>query len=503
VSRLALRAPRSLRARLVLWVGLIMAIVLVGFSSAVYAILHRSLSDQIAASLAERAQQVSRTVGQGGFHPRLHGREPPDIPPPETFSSADTFVQVSSLDGQILRPPFESSETTLPLPESTLARVRDGQSVYETVRIDGERVGVYSTPMSVRGQIIGVVQVGRSVGFADRALSQLRLLAGLGLLLALALAVLGVSLMTGATLRPLERLIHTAESVGSSRDLSRRVATPGSDDEVGRLAVTFNRMLSRLQASDAHLRETLESQRRFVADASHELRTPLTAIRGNAGMLRSVAEMSPEDRAESIEEIHREAERMSRLVGDLLALARADAGRELRREPVNLAALVRGVAAQAARLSDGREVAVDAQGPVAVAGDPDALRQLALILLDNAVKYTPPGGRITVRLDAGDGEARLTVADTGIGIAAEHLPHIFERFYQADPARTEGGTGLGLAIARWIAEQHGGHIEVDSTPGQGSTFTVSLPATPSDPSPSASPARQPSGSVTPAAARRA
>ncbi|MDP9351781.1 MAG: HAMP domain-containing histidine kinase, partial [Chloroflexota bacterium] len=316
---------------------------------------------------------------------------------------------------------------------------------------------------------------GRSLGFADRALSHLRLLVGFGLLVALALAMFGLSVMTSTTLRPLERLIRTAESIGSSRDLSQRVDPPGTDDEVGRLAVTFNGMLSRLQASDVQLRESLESQRRFVADASHELRTPLTTIRGNAGMLRQVR-MAPEHRAEAIDEIHREAERMSRLVGYLLVLARADAGRELRREPVELAGLVQEVATQAARLADGREISTDVRESFTVVGDPDALRQLVVILLDNAVKYTPQGGSITVTLLGRGDDVRLSVADTGIGIGPEHLPHIFDRFYRVDPARSEGGTGLGLAIARWIAEQHGGRIEAESSPGRGSTFTVLLPA---------------------------
>ncbi len=503
MTRPAPYTPRGLRARLVLWVGLIIVAVLLAFSGAVYATLDRSLSGQIDGSLVERADQVNVAVKRELSRPHPHRRRHVNIPPPDTFASADTFVQVASLDGEVLRNPFDSSDTVLPRSESALAAVRSGRDAYETVRVNGERVRLYSSPLVVDGQVAGVVQVGRSLGFADRALSQLRLLAGLGLLIALSLAVLGVSLMAGATLRPLDRLIRTAESIGSSRDLSRRVEPPGSDDEVGRLAVTFNRMLSRLQSSDAQLREALESQRRFVADASHELRTPLTAIRGNAGMLRQVAEMSPEDRAEAIEEIHREAERMSRLVGDLLALARADAGRELKWEPVDLTRLVREVAAQAARLADGREVATETPAPVEVTGDPDALRQLALILLDNAVKYTPPGGRITVRIETSGGDARLTVADTGIGIAPEHLPRIFERFYRADPARTEGGTGLGLAIAHWVAEQHGGCIEVESAPGRGSTFTVSLPADPANPSPSAAPARQPAEPVPSVAVHRA
>lgn len=270
----------------------------------------------------------------------------------------------------------------------------------------------------------------------------------------------------------------SAESIGSFGDLSGRVTPPPTQDEVGRLAVTFNDMLSRLQASDVQLRETLETQRRFVADASHELRTPLTTIRGNSGMLRSVAEMTPEDREEAMDEIHQEAERMSRLVGQLLVLARADAGLVLRREPVELAPLTREAATQVSRLAPGRWIGVEEISPVTVMGDSDALRQVLLILLDNAIKYTPTDGTITVRLREQRDEARVTVSDTGIGIEPEHLPHVFERFYRADPARTAGGTGLGLSIAQWIAGQHGGRIEAESSPGRGSVFTVHLPKVP-------------------------
>ncbi len=393
------------------------------------------------------------------------------------------------MDGEVLGTSFNSEGEDLPLDEATLHAVRSGRPLYRTTRLGRESVAVYSAPISVGGRVVGVVQVGRSLGFVEGALSNLRFFAGLGLLAALLLSILGAFVMAGRTLRPLERLIRTAESISSSRDLSRRVDPPSSDDEVGRLAVTFNGMLSRLQSSDAQLRETLDAQRRFVADASHELRTPLTTIRGNAGMLRQVAEMTSEDRAEALAQIHSEAERMSRLVGDLLTLARADGGFVLRREPVNLAPLVEEVTAQARLLAADRRVDVNVPDRLVVAGDSDALRQVALILLENAIKYTEPDGQIEVRLELRDTEAYLTVTDTGAGIDAEHLPRIFDRFYRADPARSSGGTGLGLSIARWIVEQHGGRIEVETTPGKGSTFAVHLPRSLPDAADQAAPVR--------------
>ena len=253
---------------------------------------------------------------------------------------------------------------------------------------------------------------------------------------------------------------------------------------MGRLAATFNDMLDRLQSAYAALQSAnrrleaaLESQRRFVADASHELRTPLTTVRGNASLLRRFDALSPEDRQDAVAQIGAEAERMSRLVNDLLMLARADAGQLLERKPVALAPLIDDVAHQARVLAGGKlSVSVLRLGNVdaEVRGDADALRQLLLILVDNAIKYTPAGGSVTLGLrveqtGANQQTARITVIDTGAGIPREDLPHIFERFYRADRARRAGGTGLGLAIGKWIAEAHGGTISVESSPGAGST----------------------------------
>lgn len=312
-------------------------------------------------------------------------------------------------------------------------------------------------------------------------------------------AMLGL-LVARAALRPIARLTREAEQIGRSQDFGRRVTARGAD-EVARLATTFNEMLGQLQAAYAALQSgnerleaALESQRRFVADASHELRTPLTTVRGNASLLSRFEQLTPEDRRAVVEQISSESERMTRLVGDLLTLARADAGQSLKREPVELAPLIQDVAAQARTLAAGRAgeggeavaVSVLPLPEATVLGDPDALRQLLLVLLDNAIKYSAPTGSVTVglrvgQLQAGDREAKVSVVDTGIGIARDEAPLIFERFYRADRARRTGGTGLGLAIGKWIAEAHEGKIEVESEPGSGSIFTVTLPVRPADP----------------------
>jgi signal transduction histidine kinase len=283
-------------------------------------------------------------------------------------------------------------------------------------------------------------------------------------------------LLARAALRPIDRLAQAAQDIGAAQDFARRVPHRGPRDEVGRLAITFNEMLERLHAAYERLNAALAAQRRFVADASHELRTPLTSIRGNIGFLRRVEDMEPADREAALADLTSETERMSRLVNDLLTLARADSGQHLPKTTVQLLPLVREVARQARFLGDGEvEVSVDQVDEASLQGDSDHLKQLLLILADNAVKFSLPGGRVSLAARRQNGRLRLEVADSGVGIRSEDLARIFERFYRADPARSPGGAGLGLAIARWIVQEHDGSISVQSMPGQGSLFTVDLP----------------------------
>ena len=266
-------------------------------------------------------------------------------------------------------------------------------------------------------------------------------------------------------------MTRTARAIGHSADFSRRLEEPGEHDELGRLALTFNEML-------ADLDHAFTTQRRFLADASHELRTPLAAIRTNVEALLRGADADPEERDASLRAIARETDRMGRLVADLLALARADAGQPLVQKPVELDALLIEVYQQQRRLADGLNLSLGELEQVEIQGDPDRLKQLALNLVDNALRYTPPGGDVTLDVVREGDWAVLRVRDTGVGIPPLDLPHIFDRFYRVDRPRTRqaGGTGLGLAIAKWVAEAHGGRIDVESVVDKGSTFSVFLPA---------------------------
>ena len=374
--------------------------------------------------------------------------------------------------------------------------------------------------------------VGASLDRIDASVASLRWLAVIVTVVGAAATLLAGWLLARRALRPVAVLTDTAGAIAHSRSLERRVPVTGDHDELGKLASTFNDMLTSLE-------HAYRAQQRFVSDASHEMRAPLTAIQGNLDLLDRVPDMSPEDRQEAIGEARREAHRLSRLVADLLALARADAGVDMRREPVELDRVLLQAFSEARHFARGQQMEVEELEPAVVLGDADRLKQLFLILLDNATKYTPPTGHVAVKMrrvrqgtahrahqahqvasyhaaghqgnvygsqdgpggPGGPGEGiekaenvgnpgnvanlvnagnadhvEVEVSDNGIGIPAEDLAHVFERFYRADPARGRdpGGTGLGLAIAQWIVDQLGGEISIQSQPGVGTSVTVRL-----------------------------
>jgi heavy metal sensor kinase len=290
--------------------------------------------------------------------------------------------------------------------------------------------------------------------------------------LVLACCAAGSYWLAARSFAPMQRLAETARKIKAG-DLHQRVPVPPARDEVQYLAVTLNAMLDSLDHAFAR-------QRRFVADASHELRTPVAVIRNKAGIaLLETPQL--DETVTALSEIRTETERLTLLLTDLLTLARGDEGQaRFEREVVQLDRLVETVAATTEVLADERRIALTVQTPhpVTVVGDEARLIQVAMNLLDNAIRYTHPGGQVWVLVEQTDEEARLMVRDTGIGMAPEHLPHIFERFYRADPTRRRTGgssSGLGLSIVEWIVRAHGGSIDVESQVGRGSCFTVTLP----------------------------
>lgn len=464
----------TLRCRLTLWYTAVLAFTLLLLSGLIYALLSHYLEQEVGYSLASKAQEVVRSIKVKSRFLRQQGIILPDV---NVFSSPDTFLQVVDLEGEIVARSRNLGNQYLPVDEDTLAQVVKGSAFFETRQVGSQVLRLYNLPLYLGDQPVGLLQVGRLLHPILTILSRLRQIL---LLLSMLVLIIAASLgyfLARAALSPIDRMTHIAGEISEGRDLARRLPYEGPMDEVGRLAATFNGMLARLQSAYLRLEEAYAAQRRFVADVSHELRTPLTTIRGNIELLQHMAATGTPPEPEALADIASEAERMSRLLNNLLTLARADAGFTLERQPLDIGQLLQEVARQAPFLGQASfsfSGLSELEGCL-ILGNQDFLKQLFFILLDNAFKYTPHDGTVTLEATLQDKEIIISVADTGTGIPPEDLPRIFERFYRGEYSRRYGGTGLGLAIARWIVEQHGGKIEVESQPGQGSTFTLYLP----------------------------
>jgi heavy metal sensor kinase len=459
----------SIRLRLTLWYTLILSALLGVIGFAVFNVFAAALQDSADRKLDETVQQVLSVVSVTRLG---EVRIPVEA---NVFRSAGLYLQVIDPAGLIVRASSSSLLNLLLNPSALdLKEVNEMQPVRHDVYTDGSHLRVLTVPLGAAGQLIGYLQAGLSVDSNDQALAQLTRLLIQGWLAGVVLGGLGGAFLARQALRPIGTITNTAIAITNADDLSRRIPVPRTRDEVGKLADTFNHMLERLE-------KLFRSQQRFTADISHELRTPLTTIRGNVDLMRR---MRAADDA-SLDAIQSETERMTRMVGDLLLLAQADAGLPIRREPVSLDTLMLEVYRQLRIIAKEVNLSIGDEDVISVMGDPDRLKQLLINLTDNAIRYTPPGGSVVMGLKRVDGHAQFSVSDTGPGIPAEHLAHVFVRFYLADKARSRhasgesgavsGGAGLGLSIARWIVDSHGGRIEVKSEVGQGTTFLVSLP----------------------------
>jgi two-component system OmpR family sensor kinase len=467
----------SLRLRLALWYGALTGVVVLfvcGYGYAVHARAHYDQTDAVLHGVAERAVLDLRGMGAAGDTARAIAAS----------HALGAYVSVLGADGRVLAAAPE------PAPAVPAALLRAGRSqpaysglarlapalhegagtagVFGSITTRSGRWRVLARPDSLGGRVMSVAMPLAVIDHSVAAFGQLMLLmAAVGIAAAFVLGWL----VAGRALRPVASLTQAASHIARSRELARRVPERRSRDELATLARTFNEMLDSLQR--AHV-----AQQRFVADASHELRAPLTIIHANLELLRRGDALPPGERVSAILEAHTEAERLARLVADLLALARADAGLPIRRVPVELDRVLLDVVGEARHLTDGQRLEIAQVEPLVVDGDPDRLRQLVLILLDNAIRYTPAPGRVVVALRRAGTTAELEVRDEGVGIAAEDLPRVFERFYRADRARSRdpGGSGLGLAIAQWIVARHDGTVTLRSRPGEGTVAAVVLSA---------------------------
>jgi signal transduction histidine kinase len=421
------------------------------------------LPDSAAIKLKMGEQAFNQMVDSGDIL-----RKPLGAPLVANLASRDTQVAIYDMTGTLVME--GGSVSGVPAwPAPTSAQLQSGM-----VGVDARpqlRVVVVIVPIPIQQQVIGAVVVRSSLEATDAFLGTLRLYLAIGIAAAALIGILGGVWMTRRILQPLDHVADTATAIATG-DLNRRVGMSGKRNEIGQMATAFDSMVDQLG-------EALRAQRQFVADASHELRTPLTALNGMTEMLLLNADQdNPAARQRLLRQIRSELARMTRLVAELLELSRLDNAPHIQEAQVDLTALVREVVDSLRPAHPDRALVGPEGGAVMVCGDADRLRQVALNLIDNALKYTRPGGSVTVRVSVQGTAAEFVVIDDGEGIEPAALPHVFDRFYRADKSRSRavGGVGLGLAIARAIVVAHGGTISAFSEgSGKGSTFTVCLP----------------------------
>ncbi|RMF79044.1 MAG: sensor histidine kinase [Chloroflexi bacterium] len=464
----------TFRTKLVLWYSSLLVGIVVLVGAAVFAVVRWTLINSIDDTLEETAREVIANIYEGpGVLAEFGGAQTLIVPMPELdiFRASNVYVQAwdSVQDGT---PRLAASSDNLADFRTALdfAAVGKPQTQYSDVLIHGTEVRVLSQPVFFGDRLFGTIQVGASLETLNQATERL-----IGIMaVSLGIAVIGsVALgmwLSSRALKPIENITEAATKIANADDLSTRLPWDGPQDELGRLISVFNNMMERLE-------DLFKVQQRFVADVSHELRTPLTSVRGNLDLIKRYGMDT-----ESLEAIESETHRMTRMVEDLLLLAKADyGGLTLELEPLDLDTVFSEVYRDAWVLAKDRrlEIKISDFEPVRVMGHGDRIKQLLLNLIGNAIKFTPDDGRITLSLQRVGNHAIIVVQDTGIGIAPEDLEHIFDRFYQADESRarmSDGeSAGLGLAIAQWIVDAHGGTIRAESQPGRGSRFIVTLP----------------------------
>jgi signal transduction histidine kinase len=452
----------SLRLRFTLLYSTFMGGILLIFGAAVYILVNVILLNQVDTMLDvvwRDFAQVTTVDSMGELNL---------ISLPQLDMTSNAFVQVWGQDGKLIATSPSIAALTKSLDPAGLEA---GLSIYKDSYLNRAHLRVLSVPLQVNSRPIGTLQVGASLSVVDATRGNLLSMMTIIAVIAVLLAGLGSWIILGRALSPLEAISETVDQINRADDLSRRIPYQErveKDDEIGDLIVSFNQTLERLES-------LFTSQQRFLADVSHELRTPLTVIKGNVDLIRRMKQADEE----SLSSIDQEAGRLTRLVGGLLMLAQAESGKlTLVLAPVELDLLLTEVFTEMRVLAGSKiHVHLNEIDQVMVNGDRDRLKQVILNLASNAIQYTPQNGDVYLSLAKIGDQARIIIRDTGPGIPAEDLPHIFDRFYRAEKSRTRSttsGFGLGLSIAHWIVEHHSGQIKVESKEGKGTTFVIWL-----------------------------
>jgi two-component system, OmpR family, sensor kinase len=463
----------SLRWRLAIGIVVAFTITLLIIFFTMQVALGRLLTNDLDNGLSTDAQRVLAQVAVAGELDDA-GRLQRDIQANASTREDQTpFITViRDLDGNALLWTQGVQEQNLALTPEQLDAVLAGDVLKWTKDLPGDRqYRVRTQTLTLAGQPAGVIQVARVTETVTDPLNRLLIVLLVEGIVATAITVLVALWLSRDAVKPLQKVVDVAAEIQAS-DLTRRISARNQAEEVQKLADTFDAMLERLDAA-------FQEQRNFVMDVSHELRTPLTVLKGNIDVMLMDPALTRENR-EQYERMSSEVSRLIRLTSNLLYLASADAGREPERRPVELDVVCLEVLRQSRDLKQEVKVAMGNEDEAMVIGDRDQLKQMILNLVENAIKYTPPGGEVKLSLNRNGSTVDMSVSDTGPGIPPELLPNIFERFNRGENRGIMGGTGLGLAIASRIARAHGGDIRVDSTVGKGSEFTVSLPLAPED-----------------------
>ena len=461
-----------IRLRLTVWYFAVLAVVLSAFGIAAYVEMRHSIHRTVDEELQIRAegvhQLIVRNIARGAEDDLQEGlREHTEL------RQGGALLQVSDEQGNWLYRSPVMIDYAVPKLAPDSRNAVDFRAKIRTPKEDDAimPLRIWTTRVNVAGQTF-LIQSAFEMDDFYEALDHFELLLLISIPLLLVGAAAGGYWISTRALAPVDQITQTARTI-SAQNLSSRLVVPKTGDELQRLSETLNGMLARLEAGFKKITQ-------FTADASHELRTPVAVMRTRAELSLRKAR-SPEEYREVIAEVLNELEKTSDLIEQLMFLARADSGAEmLHFEKTNVSEVLREACHQGSALAEAKQVGFEEQIPddsMWIDGDATSLRRLFLILIDNAVKYTPSDGHVAVSLHRSNGFAVAEVRDTGIGIAENDLPNVFERFYRADKARTResGGVGLGLSIGRWITEVHDGEIEVESIPGRGSNFQVRLP----------------------------
>jgi two-component system OmpR family sensor kinase len=476
----------TLRLRLVIALVLLVAVGLAVFGVATYSLYssaeYERLDDQVRASIPIVTSQLLEQAGMG--RPRPPGEDPigPDGPGggvPPVVVPPGTYAELRDDSGAALGIVQLADTSVRPDLPDTLRPPGRGGRLFTTGSVGGEgeewRVSITGTNRPIGGSIVVAIPTTQ----VDESLNELVLIEVVAAAVLLGLLAVGSWLVLRRGLRPLEQMATSARSI-TAGDLSQRVAPADDRSEVGELGLALNTMLGDLETSFDERAATEQRLRQFLSDASHELRTPLTSIQGFAELFRLGADQDPEKLAISLRRIEEESARMKTLVDDLLLLARLDETRAPERAPVDLAVIAADTCRDAVAVQPDRPVTLDAPEPVVVAGDEDHLRQAVANLVTNAWTHTPEGTAIEVAAAIDDGQATIRVRDHGPGLDDDAVAHAFDRFWQANPARSGGGAGLGLSIVAAVAEEHGGSASASNASGGGACFVMHLPLSVAD-----------------------